>query len=90
MAGQEETVRTRHGTMDWIQIGKEIFNLHAYLTDKQSTSCKMTGWMKHKVESRLPGEISIPQVCRLHHHYDRNKRGTEEPLDEGERGSVKI
>ena len=25
----------------------------------QSTSCKMSGWMKHKLESRLPGEISI-------------------------------
>ena len=24
----------------------------------QSTSCKMPGWMKHKLESRLPGEIS--------------------------------
>ena len=25
----------------------------------QSTSCEMAGWMKHKLESRLPGEISI-------------------------------
>ena len=25
----------------------------------QSTSCKMPGWMKHKLESRLPGEISV-------------------------------
>ena len=25
----------------------------------QSTLCKMPGWMKHKLESRLPGEISI-------------------------------
>ena len=31
----------------------------AYLTYMQSTSCKMLGWMKHKLESRLPGEISI-------------------------------
>ena len=31
----------------------------AYLTDMQSTSCKMSGWMKHKLESRLPGEIPI-------------------------------
>ena len=31
----------------------------AYLTYMQSTSCKMQGWMKHKLESRLPGEISI-------------------------------
>ena len=31
----------------------------AYLTYMQSTSCKMLGWMKHKLELRLPGEISI-------------------------------
>ena len=31
----------------------------AYLTYMQSTSCKMLGWMKHKVESRLQEEISI-------------------------------
>ena len=30
-----------------------------YLTYMQSTSCKMPGWMKHKLESRLPGEISV-------------------------------
>ena len=31
----------------------------AYLTSMQSTSCKMPGWMKHKLETSLPGEISI-------------------------------
>ena len=31
----------------------------SYLTYIQSTSCEMPGWMKHKLESRLPGEISI-------------------------------
>ena len=31
----------------------------AHLTYTQSTSCEMPGWMKHKLESRLPGEISI-------------------------------
>ena len=30
----------------------------AYLTSMQSISCKMLGWMKHRLESRLPGEIS--------------------------------
>ena len=30
-----------------------------YLTYIQSTSCEMLGWMKHKLESRLPGEILI-------------------------------
>ena len=32
---------------------------HAYLTSMQSTSCEMMGWMKHKLESRLLGEISV-------------------------------
>ena len=31
----------------------------AHLTSMQSTSCEMLGWMKHKLESRLLGEISI-------------------------------
>ena len=31
----------------------------AYLTYMQGTSCKMLGWMKHKIEPRLSGEISI-------------------------------
>ena len=31
----------------------------AYLTYMQSTSCKIPDWMKHKLESRFPGEISI-------------------------------
>ena len=31
----------------------------AYLTYMQSKSCEMLGWMKHKLESRLLGEISI-------------------------------
>ena len=31
----------------------------AYLTSMQNTSCKMPGWMEHKLESRLPGEISV-------------------------------
>ena len=61
-AGQEATVRTGHGTTDWFQIGKGILKaVHcypAYLTYMQSTSCGMLGWRKHKLESRLPGEIS--------------------------------
>ena len=31
----------------------------AYLTSMQSTSCEVSGWMKHTVESRLQGEIPI-------------------------------
>ena len=38
---------------------KAVYCHPAYLTYVQSTSCKMPGWMRHKLESRLPGEISI-------------------------------
>ena len=38
---------------------KAVYCHPAYLTCMQSTSCKMLGSMKHKLESRLPGEISI-------------------------------
>ena len=38
---------------------KAIYCYPAYLTYMQSTSCKILGWMKHKLESRLLGEISI-------------------------------
>ena len=37
----------------------------AYLTYMQSTSCEMPGWMKHKLESRLPGEISITSDMQM-------------------------
>ena len=61
-ARQEATVRTGHGTTDWFQIGKGVCQgcilSPAYLTYMQSTSCKMPGWMKHKLELRLPGKIS--------------------------------
>ena len=33
-----------------------------YLIYMQSTSCEMPGWMKHKLESRLSGEISITSL----------------------------
>ena len=45
-AGQEETVRTGHGTTDWFQIQiyfKAVYCHLAYLTYLQSTSCKMPG-----------------------------------------------
>ena len=69
-AGQEATVRTRHGTMNWFKIGKGIYVKAIYchpvnLTSMQSTSYKMPGWMKHKLESRLPGEISLTSDMKM-------------------------
>ena len=40
---------------------KAVYCHPAYLTYMQSTSYEMPGWMKHKLESRLLGEISIAQ-----------------------------
>ena len=68
-AGQEATVRTRDGTVDWFQIGKgvhqgcilspHLLNLYAeYIMQKP-------GWMKHKLESRLMGEISITSDMQM-------------------------
>ena len=61
-ADQEATVITGHGTTDWFQIGKGVHQGYilysAYLTYMQSTSWEMADWMKHKLESRFPGEIS--------------------------------
>ena len=58
----------------------------AYLTYMQSTSCKMPGWMKHKLESRWPGEISISSDMQMTPPYGRKQRKTKEPLDESKRG----
>ena len=45
------------------KLGKEYIKVvychPPSLTSMQSTSCKIPGWIKHKLESRLPGEISI-------------------------------
>ena len=41
------------------EYAKAIYCHPDYLTSMQNTSCEMLGWMKHKLESRLLGEISI-------------------------------
>ena len=51
------------------QLGKEyvkaVYCHPAYLTYMQSISCEMLGWIKHKLESRLPGEISITSDTQM-------------------------
>ena len=44
---------------------KAVYCHPAYLTYMQSTSCEMLGWMKHKLESRLSGEISITSDMQM-------------------------
>ena len=68
-AGQEATVRTGHGTTDWFQIEKGIhqgrilspclFKLYA------EDIVQNANWMKHKLELRLSGEISITSDMQM-------------------------
>jgi len=68
-AGQEATVRSGRGTMDWFKIGKGVhqgcilspclFNLYSEYIMRSA------GWMKHKLESRLLGEISITSNVQM-------------------------
>ena len=63
---------------------KAVYCHTAYLTYMQSTSCKMPGWMKHKLESRSPEEISITSDMQMTPSYGRKQR-TKEPPDESGR-----
>ena len=51
------------------KLGKEyvkaVYCHSAYLTYIQSTSCEILGWMNHKLESRLSGEISITSDMQM-------------------------
>ena len=68
-AGQEAAVRTGHGTTDWFQIGKGVrqgcilspclVNLYAEYIMRNA------GLEKYKLESRLPGEISITSDTQM-------------------------
>ena len=59
------------------KLGKEyvktVYCHPAYLTYMQSTSHEMPGWMKHKLESRLLGEISITSDMQMTPPYGRKK-----------------
>ena len=48
---------------------KTVYCHHAYLIYMQGTSCEMAGWVKHKLESRLPGETAVvPGLEKLNFH----------------------
>ena len=76
------------------KLGKEyvkaVYCHSAYLTYMQSTSWETLGWMKHKLESRLPGEISITSDMQM---TPLSWQSEEEPksfLMKVNEGSVKV
>ena len=72
------------------KLGKEyvkaVYCHAAYLTYMQSTSCEMSGWIKHKLESRFLGEISITSNMQMTPPLWQKAKKTKERLDESERG----
>ena len=67
--GQEATVRTGMEQLTRSKLGKgydkAVYCHPAYLTTMQSISCEMLGWRKHRLESRLLGEISTTSDMQI-------------------------
>ena len=64
----ELDIEQRTGSKLGKEYVKAIYCHPAYLTYMQSASCKMPGWRKHKLESRLLGEISITSDKQMTSH----------------------
>ena len=78
------------------KLGKEyvkaLYCHPAYLTYVQSTSCKMLDWMKHKLESRLPGEISMTSddITLMAESEEEPKKRLMKVKEESERAGLKL
>ena len=72
------------------KLGKEyvkaVYCHSAYLTYMQSTSCEMLDWMKHKLESRLPGNINNLSYADNSSLMAENEDELKEPHNKHERG----
>ena len=89
-AGQEATVRTRHGTKDWFKIGKGSIQKGCILSPCLFNLCRVhhmkfrTGWIRSWNQD-CQGKYQQPQICRWCHSNGRKWEGSKKPLDEGER-----
>ena len=72
----EADTEQRTGSKSGKEYVKAVYCHPACLTYMQSTSWKMPAWMKHKLESRLPGEISITSDTQMTPPYGRKQRKT--------------
>ena len=64
----EQDMEQHTGSKSGKEYVKAIYCHPVYLTFMQSTSWETLGWMKHKLESRLPGEISITSDMQMTPH----------------------
>ena len=61
----EPNMEKKTGSKSGKEYVKAVYCHPAYLTSMHSTSCEMLGWMKHKLESRLLGEISLTSDTQM-------------------------
>ena len=61
----ELNMEQQTGSKSGKEYVKAVYCHHAYLTYMQSTSYEMPGWMKHKLESRLLGDISVTSDMQM-------------------------
>ena len=77
-AGQEAKVRIGMEQQTGSRSGKEYVKAAychpAYLTSMQSTLCEMMGWMKFKLDSRLPGKMSITSDMQMTPHLQQKAK----------------
>ena len=77
-AGQEATVRTEHATVDWFKNEKGECQGYVlspcFLTYMQSISRKIPGWISHKLDPRLLGEISTTSDMQMISVYWRKAK----------------
>ena len=85
----ELDIEQQTGSKSGKEYMKAVYCHPAYLTYMQSTSWETLIWMKHKLESRLLGEISITSDMQMTSPLWQKERRTKEPLDESERGEWK-
>ena len=81
MQVKKQQSEPNRGEQTGSKLGKEyvkaVYYLPAYLTSKQNTSCKMLDWMNHKLESSLPGELSVTSddtTLKAESEWERKKR----------------
>ena len=82
----EVDMEQQTGSKSGKEYTKAVYCHPADLTYMQSIQWETLGWMKHKLESRLLGEISVTSDMQMTHPYGRKRRRTKEPFDESESG----
>ena len=86
-AGQEATVRTGHGTTDWLQIGKGCILSPCLVNLYAEYIMKNAGLDEAKAGIKIAGRnINNLRYADDTTFYGRKRRRTKEPLDESERG----